>query len=344
MPHVAALAPSVTTEPAKRKRDLDNTPGPNLGNLTCSPRKRRQLTLRINIPAASDLPEEVHDDADLASSPISGLSSPDSLFDEPTSLSPPTSSGLSSSSSSSTAGLTPALLTGPPIQGLFFTPTLLLSERTADSVIRYCLDTYFHTPCVNQVMLFGRFIAPPSPGGAEAPSTTGLPPILRELLLTLQEMLRPVLPPKTHALLFPSTPTRARQAILNLYQPGEGISPHVDLLGRFGDGIIGVSLGSGCVMQFAKARRAQEAKGAEGESEAWDVYLPQRSVIVLSEDARYGWTHGIGKHTRDYVALPDAGVGDTTAGRWIDRGVRLSITFRWLLPGADVVGEEASSP
>lgn len=42
----------------------------------------------------------------------------------------------------------------------------------------------------------------------------------------------------------------ARQVILNQYLPGEGISPHVDLLGRYRDGISGISLGSGCVMRF----------------------------------------------------------------------------------------------
>ncbi|KAF8076884.1 hypothetical protein FPV67DRAFT_1382871, partial [Lyophyllum atratum] len=222
--------------------------------------------------------------------------------------------------------------TAPPIQGLFLSPTLRLPIEIADSVTRYCLDTYFQPQGVNQVMLFGRF-STPQPGSP--PASTGLPPVLLQLLSTLETILLPLLPTETHALLFPRVPTCARQAILNLYQPGEGISPHVDLLRRFGDGIIGVSLGSGCVMQFAKA---DEQAGRNAPKENWDVYLPERSVIVLSEDARYGWTHGIGKHTRDYVALSDAPRLEDTADRWIERGVRLSITFRWLLPGADVVG------
>ncbi|KAJ6468962.1 hypothetical protein DFH09DRAFT_1222044 [Mycena vulgaris] len=115
----------------------------------------------------------------------------------------------------------------------------------------------------------------------------------------------------------------ARQAILNLYRPGEGITPHVDLLRRFGDGIVGVSFGSGCLMQFA---RVAEAEGVR----PLNLFLPERSVLVLSGDARYGWTHGIEERTADLVA----GTGV------VERGVRLSITFRWLLPGADVVGEQ----
>ena len=101
------------------------------------------------------------------------------------------------------------------------------------------------------------------------------------------------------------------------------------------------------------------AKGADPEQhrDRWDLYLPERSVLVLSEDARYGWTHGIDKITKDYVSASEADadvnldsdgaserlVGNGHAGgRWIERGVRLSVTFRWLLPGADVVGPETS--
>ncbi|KXZ48036.1 hypothetical protein GPECTOR_31g400 [Gonium pectorale] len=43
------------------------------------------------------------------------------------------------------------------------------------------------------------------------------------------------------------------QAILNLYRPGEGITPHVDLA-RFQDGIVGASLGGPVVMHFTKPR------------------------------------------------------------------------------------------
>ena len=33
-------------------------------------------------------------------------------------------------------------------------------------------------------------------------------------------------------------------------------------------------------------------------------YLPERSIIALSREARYDWTHGIDKKKRDYVSLP----------------------------------------
>lgn len=67
---------------------------------------------------------------------------------------------------------------------------------------------------------------------------------------------------------------------------------------------------------------------------SYDLYLPERSVLVLCSDARYKWTHGIENRRSDFVLCDDT----LGKGRRVERGVRLSITFRWLLPGADVVG------
>ncbi|KAJ7619443.1 hypothetical protein FB45DRAFT_754932 [Roridomyces roridus] len=203
-----------------------------------------------------------------------------------------------------------AVLSAPPIPGLFFSPDLLLPREMADDVFRFCIQEYFHHQSVNQIMLFGV---------ASDPSS-GLPPQLITLLSTMSDLLQPSLPPDVHALLFPKHPSAARQAIVNLYHPGEGITPHVDLLSRFGDGIIGVSLGCSCVMDFAPVNQEAESPVS--------LFLPERTMIVLSGDARYKWTHGIQKRMTDRVA-----------DRIVERGVRVSITFRWLLPGADVVGE-----
>jgi hypothetical protein len=177
-------------------------------------------------------------------------------------------------------------------------------------------------------------------------TSSGIPPFLRDLLGVLSKSLRPVLPLETHNLLFPPSgaekPARARQVIINFYSPGEGITPHVDLLDRFGDGIIGVSLGSGCVMRFAKSNSESGALPNKVNSDrphcngspAWDVFLPHGSVYVISEEARYEWTHGIEGRTEDWVQERV----HSEAGRWVMRSIRVSITFRWLLPGADIVG------
>ena len=170
-------------------------------------------------------------------------------------------------------------------------------------------------------------------------SSTRLPPFLTGLLGTLSECMRDILPQETHELLFPlpNSPPKARQVIINLYRPGEGITPHVDLLDRFDDGIIGVSLGSGCVMQFTEVRScknpgAEEEKASEPETAA--IFLPHGSVYVMSGKSRYEWMHGIDGRTEDWVQDR----ADLERGRWVMRSIRVSITFRWLLPGADIVG------
>lgn len=200
---------------------------------------------------------------------------------------------------------------------------------------------YFDGRDVNQIMLFGRTMA--AVDGEEEDTDArmgkGLPSILIQLLHQLSALLQPWIPDDLHDHLFPSkgAPPRARQAILNLYRPGEGIAPHVDLLNRFDDGIIGVSLCGSCVMSFEEVEndtRGSEKCREEGVGEKWDLYLAERSVLVMSKDARYGWKHGIPGRTHDLVENE----GENYGACLIKRGIRLSITFRWLLPGADIVG------
>ena len=74
----------------------------------------------------------------------------------------------------------------------------------------------------------------------------------------------------------------------------------------------------------------------QDKSARWDLYLPKRSIIVLSREARYDCTHGIDEKKRDYVSLPtdqvtsrpDTNSSDTSSrdsdGIWKDRrGTRL---------------------
>ena len=281
--------------------------------------------------------------------------SPDSLFDEPQELSSTTLSAKPQLPGTRTAAPegsgTPgnyddptctiiARRTAPPIPGLFFDPSLLLAPDLADSVLHACMTSFFPPPSpgdashsqVNQVMLFSR-------AGQEA---TTFPPFIGVLLeataalLLRQRRGAAALPAETHALLFPGdsgSAPRARQAIINLYRPGEGIVPHVDLLNRFGDGIVGVSLGGGVAMGFARTGGGKEC----------EVWLPPRSVIVLSGEARYEWTHGIVSRGRDRVEEEDGDGGGSGGWRWHVREPRVSITFRWLLPGAEIVGGACDS-
>ncbi|KIO12438.1 hypothetical protein M404DRAFT_993426 [Pisolithus tinctorius Marx 270] len=260
-------------------------------------------------------------------SPVdSGDSDMDSLFDEPCIPVHPI-----------------AIRTAPPIPGLFF-PPVFLPRELEDEIATQCMHLYFEGRNVNQVMLFGRTTS--DAGGdaddKDARMGKGLPPFLISLLHYLSDVLRHSIPDALYNVLFPprGAPSRARQAIVNLYHPGEGITPHVDLLNRFDDGIIGVSLRSGCVMTFERVAGKPTCEQERCHSDMvesqtrWDLHLPERSILVLSKDARYGWTHGIPGRTHDLVESEDK----EQEPRLVRRGTRLSITFRWLLPGADIVG------
>ncbi|KIK89781.1 hypothetical protein PAXRUDRAFT_831767 [Paxillus rubicundulus Ve08.2h10] len=245
----------------------------------------------------------------------------DSLFDEPC-----------------TSSLPVAIRLAPPIPGLFV-PPVLLSQELEDQIMEECMRLYFDGRDVNQIMLFGRTTTDLRED-IDARMGKGLPSFLIQLLHQLSTMLQPWIPCDLHDHLFPSrdAPPRARQAILNLYRPGEGISPHVDLLNRFDDGIIGVSLSGSCVMSFERVAEAtrdmKQCNDLEDNQKRWDLYLPERSVLVLSKDARYSWTHAIPGRTHDLVEGEDG----NQEHHLIKRGTRLSITFRWLLQGADIVG------
>lgn len=103
---------------------------------------------------------------------------------------------------------------------------------------------------------------------------------------------------------FPEPPD---QIIVNEYNPGQGISPHIDCVPCFTDTISSLSLGSPCVMEFTHT--ATQEKNP--------VLLEPRSLIVLTGDARYLWQH----------AIPHRKI-DRHEGQIIQRTRRISLTFR----------------
>lgn len=103
-------------------------------------------------------------------------------------------------------------------------------------------------------------------------------------------------------------PEVADQVIINEYEPGQGISSHIDCEPCFKDTIVSLSLGSGCVMNFInKSDRTKKIP----------VWLAPRSLVVLSGEARYEWLHGIA-----------ARKWDEWDGHKYERQRRVSLTFR----------------
>lgn len=97
------------------------------------------------------------------------------------------------------------------------------------------------------------------------------------------------------------------QVIVNEYEPGQGISAHIDCTPCFKDIIVSLSLGSSCVMQLSNPETGERIP----------VFLEERSLIILSDDARYKWLHAIPPRK-----------SDTLDGQRIMRGRRISLTFR----------------
>jgi alkylated DNA repair protein alkB family protein 8 len=96
------------------------------------------------------------------------------------------------------------------------------------------------------------------------------------------------------------------QLTVNEYIPGIGIEPHYDHKERFGEKIVGLSLISGCEMNFY-----------DGKKIVYTKYLKQRSLYIMTGKWRYEYMHGIKGVCSDIVD-----------GEKIMRTRRISLTFR----------------
>lgn len=139
------------------------------------------------------------------------------------------------------------------------------------------------------------------------------------------------------------------QLTINEYLPGQGIASHVgkfvfnqriypnlslDTEICFGSCLFLLSLGSGIVMTFNERYFAENSQlcpmillPRERETEVNRrkcLYLPRRSLLIITSAARYEWLHGISPRKFDKVN-----------GHLIRRDRRISFTFRHVIrPGA----------
>lgn len=104
------------------------------------------------------------------------------------------------------------------------------------------------------------------------------------------------------------------QLTVNIYEPGQGIPPHVDTHSAFLDPILSLSLSGEVVMDFRRG------------SDRQPLILLRRSMLVMSGASRYDWTHGIIPRTLDVVP-------SKTGLTVMSRQTRISLTFRRLRRG-----------
>jgi len=123
------------------------------------------------------------------------------------------------------------------------------------------------------------------------------------------------------------------QLTVNEYEPGVGIAFHVDAHSAFGDFVAAVTLGSGIVMQFRRPESDRDGKVSVGKHHRLappprksdrspvlqkHVWLPANSLLLLRDEARYAWQHGIAWRTTDCINEAEP----------VQRGRRVSLTFR----------------
>ena len=118
------------------------------------------------------------------------------------------------------------------------------------------------------------------------------------------------------------------QVIVNEYNAGQGISPHVDAP-SFDDGIATLSLLDSWEMVFhPPAKNAPTSSGpASGKPVGLGKVpklLERRSVAVMHGEARHEWKHEIAKRKREPAICGKR--------KWRQRSRRLSLTFRKVRP------------
>ncbi|MCS6815287.1 MAG: alpha-ketoglutarate-dependent dioxygenase AlkB [Cyanobacteria bacterium] len=100
------------------------------------------------------------------------------------------------------------------------------------------------------------------------------------------------------------------QLIVNEYEPGQGIAPHVDCVTCFGSVVCSITLGSQCMMELS-------AVNGEGTR---SLLLERCSLVVLAGESRYEWRHAIARRKTDKI-------GD----QMLPRNRRVSLTFRTVI-------------
>ena len=124
------------------------------------------------------------------------------------------------------------------------------------------------------------------------------------------------------------------QLTVNEYYPGQGIGHHIDTINCIGPYLCSLSLGSQCVMTLTKTKTAKSKDiensasdnsedGSNSTADKKYIFLPRRSVLILTGESRYACTHGISYRKCDMHN-----------GILMHRERRVSLTFRQVvLPG-----------
>ena len=101
------------------------------------------------------------------------------------------------------------------------------------------------------------------------------------------------------------------QLTVNEYLAHVGISQHCDTHSVIGDVLVVISVGGG--VDFDMRKPISDVAGTTR-----NLWIAGRSLLVMTGEARYGWTHGIARRARDR----------NPEGTIVQRQRRVSFTFR----------------
>ncbi|TKY57247.1 P8A3.02c protein [Spatholobus suberectus] len=183
------------------------------------------------------------------------------------------------------------------VKGLWLCPHFLSPRSQSRLLSAIQAENWFPDPSINQAMRFG---------------LQHLPPWAVPLAHSIRRSVLAQHPPPFPLHLLHREPL-FDQMIANVYQPGEGICAHVDLL-RFDDGIAILSFESECVMHFTPLSNAT--------SLSVPVLLTPGSLLLMSGEARYQWKHQINRALEFQL----------WHGQQLTQSKRTSITLRKLCP------------
>jgi hypothetical protein len=127
------------------------------------------------------------------------------------------------------------------------------------------------------------------------------------------------------------------QCIVNQYDAGDGLKPHVDL-SAFGELVVSVSFQSTVAMDFRPVE--DDNDDHDGIARTSDAHVAVRldpgDVLFMRADARLRWTHGFAARRFDEFPTSDGGI------ERVERRHRVSITLRTMSGGDD--GHELTVP
>jgi alkylated DNA repair dioxygenase AlkB len=154
------------------------------------------------------------------------------------------------------------------IKGLYLIPRYIDSEE-CDKIVKYIQENCPWVPVTSsknsrEVVQFGYTYSYDRSGVTK---TTDIPGILKQVTEPMNQYLKL------------DTNVCFDQLIINKYEQGQAISPHIDSVKYFGDLILCITLISPVTAIFK--RGDQEAR----------VELEPGSAYIMSGDARYKWTH-----------------------------------------------------